>query len=349
MLKKSDQKEKTNRFTLIELPVVTSHFCWDWLPGLKKSKGKRMFSSPAREQVKLYSFTLIELLVVIAIIAILASMLLPALGKVRSVARRVQCTGNLKSIAMIYSTYVNSYNGWQLPYTTLAPQDGRFEFTTAVNDFNGDGSNKRVSYKRMYWFEALCLEDTASKRMKSGDIFCRQPAIKKYFPYLLCPEGKWYTFSHHYRDSNAGYVAVNTVEVAQAGEKNLDTLEKSLKSGRGLKKIEKLKKPSLSAAIHDGNNSIGARIPGSGRNTNGLTAVENYRTQFFVNNTLSAGNATQKAAYLPWVRRDFMEGRHAQSNAILYMDMHIGLMKGSIMAEHYHNKDKFSGTMFKLY
>ncbi len=49
MLKKSDQKEKTNRFTLIELPVVTSHFCWDWLPGLKKSKGKRMFSSPARE------------------------------------------------------------------------------------------------------------------------------------------------------------------------------------------------------------------------------------------------------------------------------------------------------------
>ena len=44
-------------FTLIELPVVTSHFCCDWLLGLNKSKGKRMFSSPAREQVKLYSFT----------------------------------------------------------------------------------------------------------------------------------------------------------------------------------------------------------------------------------------------------------------------------------------------------
>ena len=64
-------RKDTHSFTLIELLVVTSHFCCDWLPGLKKSKGKRMFSSPAREQVKLYSFTLIELLVVIAIITIL--------------------------------------------------------------------------------------------------------------------------------------------------------------------------------------------------------------------------------------------------------------------------------------
>ncbi len=56
--------KKKIHFTLIELPVVTSHFCCDWLLGLKKSKGKRMFSSPAREQVKLYSFTLIELLVI---------------------------------------------------------------------------------------------------------------------------------------------------------------------------------------------------------------------------------------------------------------------------------------------
>ena len=42
-------KKNTHKFTLIELLVVTSHFCWDWLLGLKKSKGKRMFSSPARE------------------------------------------------------------------------------------------------------------------------------------------------------------------------------------------------------------------------------------------------------------------------------------------------------------
>ncbi len=61
------------------------------------------------------TFTLIELLIVIAIIAILASLLLPALNKARDRARTAQCATKMKALGNAFALYADAYAGF-VPY-----------------------------------------------------------------------------------------------------------------------------------------------------------------------------------------------------------------------------------------
>ncbi len=132
--------------------------------------------------MKRYFFTLIELLVVIAIIAILASMLLPALNQAREKARAISCVNNLKQIG----TYMVMYND----DTNVIPS---YNGNTGPGEWNGKWQDVLMPYVN----PGIGLGDYFFMRKIDGDSTRREP----YAPFF-CPSSERIIhpgqYSNHY-------------------------------------------------------------------------------------------------------------------------------------------------------
>ena len=116
---------------------------------------KPRYQPRKRGTKQLRGFTLIELLVVIAIIAILASLLLPALSKAKGMAQRTACLNNLKQLQLVWTMFLGD-NNESLPPNHENPNAGD------QADWRSDAPS---------WVTGNAFTDTTSSNIQRGVLF----------------------------------------------------------------------------------------------------------------------------------------------------------------------------------
>ena len=171
-------------------------------------------------------FTLIELLVVVGIVALLASLLLPALSKAKETARRSSCQNNIRQQLLGYISYANDYQGF-FPLPVYAPDIGyiRFNFVTY-----GVGIAMENRYVTASVYTCPSQTDNTKKLVYwSGSAWV--PTSNTEF---LLPRGSVASRSYWY---HAGTAGAGQIAIDSDGDGNIDCVERnsvSCKAGKAV-------------------------------------------------------------------------------------------------------------------
>jgi prepilin-type N-terminal cleavage/methylation domain-containing protein/prepilin-type processing-associated H-X9-DG protein len=179
----------------------------------RRAAVSRKRSSPQSHR----GFTLIELLVVIAIIAVLVSLLLPAVQQAREAARRSACINNLKQLGLAALNFESAKGG--LPYNAITKNNNQIPYIPW--DPSGVGTQGRCS---MMVPMLPYMEQDAISSIYTYNVDCFDPAnsavIQLGFPLMRCPSTPVDATSVTYTNNAANYISGGNASFAPPNGQN---------------------------------------------------------------------------------------------------------------------------------